>query len=106
MLYKVKYLRMKTYSIDAALEILGDKWSARILKALAEQPECRFCEFESRLPGISPRTLTARLKKLESTGIIEKTILPNGRPSYALTQKGIDLLDVVSAMSSWSQKYS
>lgn len=92
--------------IDPALAILGDKWSPLILKTLAEQPECRFCGFEEALPGISPRTLAARLKKMEIAGIITKQPLASGRHAYELTPKGVDLLDVITAMGTWSQKYA
>jgi DNA-binding HxlR family transcriptional regulator len=93
--------------IKAALEILGDKWSPLILKELAERDSLRFGEIESAL-GLSPRTLTQRLEHLEAEGVIiaRQYCAKPPRNAYELTQKGVDLVDVVVAMGTWGAKYS
>lgn len=93
--------------IKAALSILGDKWSPLILKELAERGSLRFGEMEAAL-GLSPRTLTQRLEHLETEGVIiaRQYCAKPPRNAYELTQKGVDLVDVVIAMGKWGEKYS
>ena len=59
------------------------------LRDLAEG-RSRFCELERSLSGISPRTLSLRLRELESEGIVERQTFPEVPPrvEYALTDKG------------------
>ena len=89
-----------------ALTILGNKWTALLLRDLAEGPK-RFCEFERSLQGISPRTLSQRLDDLECHGIVTKKSFAEVPPriEYTLTQKGKDLIPVLQQMAAWGTKY-
>ena len=93
--------------IQAALEIIGDKWTGLLLRALTECPKT-FGELEAELTGISPRTLSQRLDKLESEHITEKDLYCEHPPryKYSLTEKGADLKNVLSDMAVWGEKYS
>jgi DNA-binding HxlR family transcriptional regulator len=93
--------------ISAALSIIGDRWTARILKELIEQPR-RFSEIEAKLEGISPRTLSQRLTSLEEKSIIDKKLYCEHpqRFHYELTTAGRDLVEVLKAMAAWGKKYS
>jgi DNA-binding HxlR family transcriptional regulator len=86
--------------------ILGDKWTPLLLFALCAQSR-RFCELQDEAGGVNPRTLSARLDKLEHEGIIKRTVYPATPPrvEYCLTQKGHDLLPVLHAMIDWADKY-
>lgn len=100
-------LSEKSSCIQAALEVVGDKWTGLLLRELTECPKT-FGELEQMLVGISPRTLSQRLDKLETEYITTK-VLYCARPpryKYSLTQKGIDLKSVLSSMASWGEKYS
>ncbi len=92
--------------IAAAMQIIGSKWTALILRDLAAGPR-RFGEFERSLAGISPRTLSQRLDALEASGIITRTTYPEVQPraEYNLTQKGTDLLPILKQMAVWGAKY-
>jgi DNA-binding HxlR family transcriptional regulator len=57
--------------VAAALAILGNKWTALIVKELSEGC-ARFSSLEQALPGISPRTLSQRLDDMENCGLITK----------------------------------
>jgi DNA-binding HxlR family transcriptional regulator len=57
--------------MQAALEIIGDKWTPLLLGQLVSGQKT-FGELEQMLTGISPRTLSARLNKLEEESIYEK----------------------------------
>jgi DNA-binding HxlR family transcriptional regulator len=95
----------KLNSIDATLQILGDKWTALILAQISEQG-LPFSKLESSLVGISPRTLSARLDKLQREKIVEKTLYCKHPPRYrySLTHKGQGLGDILDMMSSWGSR--
>lgn len=94
--------------IKAALEIIGDKWSSLILKEMAEHGPRRFSDLSTSLPGLSPRTLSQRLERMENEGVIEKRCYHERpvRHEYSLTTKGADLLAVIIAMGRWGEKYA
>ncbi|HEX8227304.1 MAG TPA: helix-turn-helix domain-containing protein [Candidatus Saccharimonadales bacterium] len=98
--------------IAGAMDIIGNKWTALILRDLAGGPK-RFGELEKSLAGtkattcISPRTLSQRLDDLESNGIITRRILTDMPPrcEYSLTSKGHDLIPILKQMAVWGAKY-
>lgn len=92
--------------IQAALRILGDKWSPLLIGQLVEHP-MTFKELELMLGGISSRTLTDRLEDLQESGIIEKVQYCKHPPRYRynLTKKGQDLREILVQMSKWGEKY-
>ena len=92
--------------IQAALNILGDKWSPLLLGLLVEGGKT-FGELESALTGISPRTLSARLDRLVENETIAKKMYCQHPPRYRyeLNQKGIELQGILKAMGDWGNKY-
>jgi DNA-binding HxlR family transcriptional regulator len=92
--------------IQAALYILGDKWSPLLLGQLIEG-EKTFGDLEIALVGISPRTLSQRLGRLEAEEIIQKRQYCKHPPryKYLLTKKGEDLQLVLQQMANWGDKY-
>ncbi len=93
-------------TVDAATQILGDKWTPRLLRYFVNQETVRFCQLQDLTGDINPRTLSARLVKLEDAGIIAKQPLVSSRCEYKLTAKGRDLLPVLEQMHAWSAKYA
>ena len=93
-------------NVDAATTILGDKWTPRLLRYFVNQETVRFCQLQDLAGDINPRTLSARLVKLEEEGIIVKQPLVSSRCEYKLTEKGRDLLPVLEQMHHWSEKYA
>lgn len=93
-------------SLDAATNILGDKWTPRLLRFFASEPTVRFCQLQDMTGEINPRTLSARLVKLEQEGIISKRPTSPSRCEYELTDKGRDLMPILADMCNWSTKYS
>lgn len=92
--------------VASATAVLGDKWTPRLLFALAKGP-LRFCALQAEAGGVNPRTLSARLADLESRGILTKTVFPEVPPrvEYALARKGKDLVPILRAMAAWGEKY-
>jgi DNA-binding HxlR family transcriptional regulator len=94
--------------VDAATIVLGDKWTPRIIRAIARKEPIRFGELQELTGGVNPRTLSSRLCSLEEAGIITKMTYAEVPPrsEYKLTQKGIDLLPILKDMAKWGQKYN
>lgn len=92
--------------IASAMEIIGNKWTALILRDLFTGSK-RFCELEQSVGKINPRTLSQRLDDLEAHGIITKQKFAEVPPriEYTLTEKGTDLLPVLEQMAAWGTKY-
>jgi DNA-binding HxlR family transcriptional regulator len=99
-------LEPKTGCIASAMEIIGSKWTALILRDLSEGPK-RFSQLERSVGSINPRTLSQRLDDLEHHAIVTKQSYAEVPPrtEYTLTKKGEDLLPVLRAMSDWGDKY-
>jgi DNA-binding HxlR family transcriptional regulator len=99
-------LEPKAGCIAAAMEIVGNKWTALILRDLFSGPK-RFGELERTVGTINPRTLSQRLDDLESHGIVTKQSFAEVPPriEYTLTQKGLDLLPILQQMATWGDKY-
>jgi DNA-binding HxlR family transcriptional regulator len=99
-------LETKVGCIASAMEIIGSKWTALILRDLANGPK-RFSELEKSVGSINPRTLSQRLDDLERHAIITKQSFAETPPriEYTLTQKGTDLVPVLRQMAAWGDKY-
>jgi DNA-binding HxlR family transcriptional regulator len=99
-------LEPKVGCIAAAMDIIGNKWTALILRDLAAGPK-RFGELEKSVGNINPRTLSQRLDVLEAHGILTKKSFSEMPPriEYTLTQKGLDLVPVLKQMATWGTKY-
>ncbi len=67
----------------------------------------RFCELERSLAGISPRTLSLRLRALEEQGIVARDTYPEVPPrvEYSLTDKGRALLPLIEDMRSYGREW-
>jgi len=87
--------------IASAMEVLGQKWTALILRDLMGGPK-HFCELQRTVNKINPRTLSKRLDDLESQGIV---ISKTQSGCYQLTTKGSDLLPILKQMATWGDKY-
>lgn len=90
----------------ATARIVSGKWTLLILRDLGEGP-CRFTQLERSLSGISPRTLSQRLRALEEEGIIAREVHPESPPrvEYTLTEKGRDLAPIVDAMRCYGAQW-
>jgi DNA-binding HxlR family transcriptional regulator len=84
-----------------ALEVIGERWTLLIVRDLLLGPQ-RFTDLERGLNEITPTRLTARLRLLESEGIITRDPSERGRDVwYSLTDAGRDLGPVIDALTLW-----
>ena len=94
--------------VARTLDIVGDRWSILILRDLVLEGPRKFHDFERSLSGISPNTLSARLKTLEQNGIIARQIYTDHPPraEYFLTDKGRELGPILKTLRSWGEKHT
>ena len=87
-------------------DIVCGKWTLLVIRDLAEG-RSRFCELERSLEGISPRTLSLRLRALEEEGVVERRTFPEVPPrvEYALTEKGRALVPIVESMRTYGTEW-
>ena len=90
-------------AVACTADIIGSKWTAIIVHDLSEGPR-RFSELERSCPGISPRTLSERLRVLEQDDIIEKHAAAR-RAEYELTEKGTALLPIIEEMRRFGRSW-
>jgi DNA-binding HxlR family transcriptional regulator len=96
----------ETCPVCRTAEIVCGKWTLLLIRELAEG-RSRFCELERSLEGISPRTLSLRLRGLEEEGIVERQTFPEVPPrvEYALTEKGTALLPIIEDMRIYGERW-
>jgi DNA-binding HxlR family transcriptional regulator len=87
-------------------EVVCSKWTMLVIRDLAEG-RSRFCELERSLQGISPRTLSLRLRALEEEGIVVRRTYPEVPPrvEYALTEKGRALIPLIEDMRRYGRQW-
>ena len=95
-----------TCPVCATSDIVCGKWTLLIIRDLAEG-RSRFCELERSLAGISPRTLSLRLRALEEEGVVERQTFSEVPPrvEYALTEKGRALIPIIEDMRAYGRRW-
>ena len=96
----------ETCPVCRTAEVVCAKWTLLLVRDLAEG-RSRFCELERSLAGISPRTLSLRLRALEEQEIVERHTFPEVPPrvEYALTEKGRALLPIIDDMRAYGEDW-
>jgi DNA-binding HxlR family transcriptional regulator len=99
---EVRMASNDTCPVCRTAEIVCGKWTLLVIRDLSEG-RSRFCELERSLRGISPRTLSLRLRALEEEGIVERQTYPEVPPrvEYALTEKGRALVPLIDDMRTY-----
>lgn len=94
-------------SFLVTMDIIGRRWNAIIIKAIAEQ--CTgFAEIRRFVGHIGDTMLAKRLRELESDGLIERHIIDTRplRVKYTLTEAGLALLPILSEITRWGRAYA
>jgi DNA-binding HxlR family transcriptional regulator len=93
-------------AVAACADIIGAKWTALLVHDLSEGPR-RFSELEHSCAGISPRTLSERLRALEDEEIVERRSYAESPPrvEYELTEKGAALLPIIAEMRRFGHSF-
>jgi DNA-binding HxlR family transcriptional regulator len=95
-----------TCPVCRTADIVCGKWTLLLVRDLAEG-RSRFCELERSLNGISPRTLSLRLRALEEEGIVERQTYAEVPPrvEYSLTAKGRALIPIIEGMRTYGERW-
>ncbi|KYC74014.1 hypothetical protein B4096_0893 [Heyndrickxia coagulans] len=85
---------------------MGKRWVGVIIRVLSDGP-MRFNEMAERIPHISQKVLSERLKELEDQGILVREVYPESpvRIEYRLTEKGEAIKPVLDEVQSWADKW-
>jgi len=105
-LTKTNHIDETVCPIARTAEIISGKWTLLIIRDLASGV-IRFNQLERSLHGISPKTLSERLRSLEEEGIIIRQTFAEVPPrvEYSLTTKGRDLSIVIESMRSYGKRW-
>jgi len=90
---------------QAALDVVGGKWTFPIVNTLLKG-KMRFKELERTVPGINTRMLVKELKLLEAHQLVVRKAFATVPPTveYTLTEKGMKLEPVLTALHQWSKE--
>ncbi|HEX2393611.1 MAG TPA: helix-turn-helix domain-containing protein [Solirubrobacterales bacterium] len=93
-------------SVAKALEVIGERWSLLIVRAVMHGNR-RFGEIQESL-GIARNVLSARLQRLVDEDILERRAYQENPPrcEYFLTEKGLDLWPALIALLDWGERYT
>ncbi len=94
-------------SVAKALDVIGDRWTLLVIRELLLQGPCRYTDLKNGLPGIATNLLSARLRELESAGLVwrEEAAPPVATTLFHLTDAGAELEPVLDALGGWGVRY-
>ncbi|MDO4318644.1 MAG: helix-turn-helix domain-containing protein [Lachnospiraceae bacterium] len=92
--------------VETTLTLIGDKWKVLILRDLMTGKK-RFGELKRSVGNVSQKVLTAQLRAMEESGLIDRTVYAEVPPrvEYSLTELGRSLKPILDAMKSWGEGY-
>ncbi len=94
--------------VDSLLNRISGPWTTYILWLLRQNEILRFGEFRTHMPGISPKILSERLKRLEADGLVFRDQRPSIPPQvfYSLTRRGEELKEILDALGETAQRWA
>jgi DNA-binding HxlR family transcriptional regulator len=93
-------------TVARALESVGDRWSMLVIRDLLTGAK-RFTDLMARMGGITPKTLSQRLRELEDAGLLTVDREPGRREVwYRLTPAGADLEPAIDALNWWGLRHA
>jgi DNA-binding HxlR family transcriptional regulator len=90
--------------IAKASEILGERWTHLVIRELGAGSET-FNDLRRGLPLMSPSLLSARLKSLESAGVVTRREVGK-KVRYTLTEAGLELKPIILAIGTWGHRWA
>lgn len=92
--------------LEGIMGIVGKKWSILIIHAIGIYGRLRFNRLMEELHGISPKTLSDRLKELQAEGLIKRESFAEIPPrvEYSLTKNGLELRESITPLLKWTIK--
>ena len=98
--------KMPECPVEMTLQLIGDKWKVLIIRDLLGGTK-RFNELMRSVSGISQKVLTANLRSLEASGLVNRKVYPQVPPKveYSLTDTGMSLKPILDSMIEWGMAY-
>ena len=92
--------------VETTLTLIGDKWKVLILRDLLTGTK-RFGELKKSVGDVSQKVLTAQLRDMEESGLVDRKVYAEVPPKveYSLTELGESLRPILDAMLVWGQDY-
>lgn len=92
--------------VETTLTLIGDKWKVLILRDLLTGTK-RFGELKKSVGGVSQKVLTAQLRDMEESGLVNRKVYAEVPPrvEYSLTKLGKSLNPILDAMKCWGEDY-
>ena len=93
--------------IAPVVELVFGRWTSHVLWTLAHHGRMRFGELRERIPAVTPKVLTQRLRQLERDGFISRTHYPEVplRVEYECTPLAISLQPIFTHIVKWSDAH-
>jgi len=93
--------------VSPVVDIVFSRWTTPILWALNSSGRQRFVELERRIPAITPKVLTQRLRQLERDGLIVRTYHPEVPPrvEYEISDLGRSLGPLFASLARWADTH-
>lgn len=92
--------------VETTLTLIGDKWKVLILRDLLPGTK-RFGELRKSIGTVSQKVLTAQLRDMENSGLVNRKVYAEIPPrvEYSLTELGQSLNPILDAMWNWGTDY-
>ena len=92
--------------VETTLTLIGDKWKVLILRDLLPGTK-RFGELKKSIGNVSQKVLTAQLRDMEKSGLVNRKVYPEVPPhvEHSLTELGRSLQPILDALRDWGEEY-
>lgn len=92
--------------VETTLTLIGDKWKVLILRDLMPGTK-RFGELKKSVGSVSQKVLTAQLRAMEESGLVQRKVYAEVPPrvEYSLTELGRSLKPILDSMWVWGEDY-
>lgn len=92
--------------VETTLTLISDKWKVLILRDLLLGTK-RFGELKKSIGHVSQKVLTAQLRQMEQSGLVNRKVYAEVPPKveYSLTDVGYSLKPILDAMWTWGEEY-
>jgi len=96
-------------TVYKSVDLISKRWTLLILLELyrGNTKKKRYSEVKKKIPGITPKILSVRLKELTKNGLLNKQIDANSIPiksEYSLTKKGTEFIEIIKSIKTWALK--
>ena len=92
--------------VETTLTLISDKWKVLILRDLLPGTK-RFGELRKSIGHVSQKVLTAQLRQMEQSGLVNRKVYAEVPPKveYSLTDVEYSLKPILDAMWTWGEEY-